>query len=165
MLGMILVMFPFSSVHLLNCWATAATASSWHTTAWHTTFWHVTSPCCLVHLHHDGIDHTFNLLLFRFKLIFFRQLVLVKPIKGLLHSCLDLLFVSTLKLVLQLVIRKRISHLEAIVLQAILRLNLRLVLLIFCPVLLCLLHHAINLCLRQPALFICDGDLIRLTTS
>merc|ERR1711953_1102735 len=164
MLGMILVMFPFSSVHLLNCWAAAATASTWHTTTWHTTFWHATSPCCLVHLHHDGIDHTFDLLLFRFKLIFFRQLVLVKPIKGLLHSCLYLLFVSTLKLVLQLVIRKRISHLEAIVLQAVLRLNLRLVLLIFCRVLLCLLHHAVDLRLRQPTFFIRNGDLVGLAT-
>merc|ERR1712151_1284268 len=111
------------SVNLFNGRTTAATAATWHTTTWHTTFWHATSPCCLVHLHHDGIDHTFELLLLGFELIFLRQLVLVKPIKRLLHSCLDLLFVSTLELVLQFVIRKRDSHLEAVVLQAIFRFN------------------------------------------
>merc|ERR1711879_199796 len=161
---MVLVMFPSSSVNLLNCWATASTATTWHTTTWHTTFWHATSACCLVHLHHDGIDYTFELLLSRFELIFFCQLILIKPIKRLLHRCLDLLLVSTLELVFQFVIRQRVSHLEAIILQAILRLNLRLVLLILCPVLLCLLDHAVDLRLRQTTFFICNGDLVGLAT-
>merc|ERR1712187_870742 len=160
---MILVIFPFSSVNLLNCWAAASTTTTtWHTTTWHTTFWHATSACCLVHLHHDGIDHTFKLLLFRFKFILFRQLILIKPIKRLLHSCFDFFLVTTLELILQFIIRKCVSHLEAIILETIFRLNLLLVLLVFCPILLCFLHHAVDLCLRQSTFLICNGDLVRL---
>merc|ERR1712187_954188 len=153
-----------SLVDLLNGWATAATATAWHTTAWHTTLWHTTTTSCLVDLHHNGIDDPFEFLLLCLEFILFGHLVLVEPIQRVLDSFLDFLFVPTLEFVLQLVIRQSVSHLEAVVLQAVFRLDFQLVRLIFCLVLLCFLHHAVDLCLRKPTLLIGDGDLVRLTT-
>merc|ERR1712151_1427272 len=133
-----------SSVDLFDSWASAS-ATTWHTTTWHTSFWHATAPCCLVYLHHDGVNNTFNLFLLGLEFILFGQLVLVKPIQSVLHCSFNLFLVSTLELVLQLVVRKRVPHLEAIVLQAVLRLDLLLVLLFFSTVLLCLLDHPVDL--------------------
>merc|ERR1712087_488655 len=141
-----------SSVDFFNSWASAS-ATTWHTTT-----------CCLVYLHHDGVNDAFNLFLLGLELILFGQLIFVEPIQGVLHCGFNLFLVSTLELVLQLVVRKCVPHLEAIVLQAVLRLDLLLVLLILGPVLLCLLHHAVDLRLRKPAFFICNGNLIRLAT-
>merc|ERR1712187_564767 len=153
-----------SLVNLLNRWATATAATAWHATAWHTAFRHTATACCLVDLHHDWIDDALQLLLPCLDFILFGQLILVKPIQRLLHCRLNLLLVPTLELVLELVIGKSVAHLEAVILEAVLRFNFLLVLLIFCPVLLCFLHHAVNLRLRKPTLFICNGDLIRLAT-
>merc|ERR1712107_580740 len=147
-----------SSVNLFDSWTSSSAAT------WHTTTWHATAPCCLVYLHHDRVHDAFNLLLLCLELIFFGQLIFVEPIQRILHCRFDLLLVSTFELVLQLVVRKRVSHLEAIVFQAVFRFDLLLVLLIFSTVLLCLLHHTIDLRLRQPAFLICNGDLIRLAT-
>ena len=66
------------------------------------------------------------------------------------------------ELVFQLLFLQGVAHCEAIVLQSILCLNLRLVLLIFLAELLCFLDHPVNLCLRQTALLVGNGDLIRL---
>merc|ERR1712187_494405 len=153
-----------SLVDLLNGWATAATTTAWHTTTWHATLWHTTTTSCLVDLHHNRINDPLELLLLRLEFILFGHLVLVEPIQRVLDSFLDFLFVPSLEFVLKLVIRQSVSHLEAIVFQAVLRLNFQLVRLIFCLVLLCLLHHAVDLCLRKATLLIGDGDLIRLTT-
>merc|ERR1719231_1187460 len=118
------------------------------------------TPGCLVHLHHDGIDHALEILLLRLELILLRHLVLVEPVKGILHRLLDLLLVARFELVLQLLLLERVAHGEAIILQAILGLDLRLVLLVLILVLLGLLHHTIDLRLRQAALFVRDGDLL-----
>merc|ERR1712039_1133338 len=93
-----------SSINFLDCWASIS-ATTWHTTTWHTSFWHATAACCLVYLHHDGVNNAFNLLLLCFELVLFGQLVLVKPIQRILHCRFDFLLVATLELVLQLVIR------------------------------------------------------------
>merc|ERR1712157_678966 len=122
------------SIDLFDCW-TSVSATTWHTTSWH-----ATTTCCLVHLHHDGVNDTFNLFLLGLELILFGQLIFVKPIQGVLHCGFNLFLVSTLPMVLQLVVRKCVPHLEAIVLQAVFRLDLLLVLLIFSTVLLCLLN-------------------------
>merc|ERR1712187_875103 len=143
-----------SLVDLLNGWATAATATAWHTAAWHTTLWHTTTTSGLVDLHHDRINGPLELLLLSLELILFGHLVLVEPIQGVLYSFLDLLFVPCLEFVLKLVVRQSVSHLEAIVLQTVLRLDFHLVRLIFGLVLLCLLHHAVDLRLRKPTLLI-----------
>merc|ERR1712187_50029 len=153
-----------SLVDLLNGWATAATTTAWHTTAWHTTLWHAATTGSLIDLHHDRIHDPLELLLLSLEFILFGHLFLVEPIQRVLDSFLDFLFVPSLEFVLELVVRQSVAHLEAVVLQAVLRLNFHLVRLIFCFVLLCLLHHAVDLRLRQPTLFVGDGDLIRLTT-
>merc|ERR1712146_809448 len=153
-----------SLVDLLNGWATAATTTAWHTTARHTTLWHIATTSCLVDLHHDRIHDALELLLLSLELVLFCHLVLVEPIQRVLDSFLDFLLVSSLELVLELVVRQSVSHLEAVVLQAVLRLNFPLVRLIFCLVLLCLLHHAVDLRLRETALLVGNGDLIRLAT-
>merc|ERR1740138_752703 len=150
-------------VDLLHCWASTTTAA-WHATTWHTarhaTIW--CTACCLVHLHHDWVHDTLKLFLPRLEFVFLSQLVLVQPIKSLLNRCLDLLFVAALKLVLQLVIRERVPHGETIILQTIFGLDLLLVHIILGLVLFCLLHHAVNLRLRQPPLLVRDCDLVRL---
>merc|ERR1711933_88442 len=133
-----------SSVDLLDSWASAS-ATTWHTTTWHTSFWHATTTCCLVYLHHDGVNNPFNLFLLGLELILFGQLIFVEPIQGVLHCGFNLFLVSTLELVLQLVVRKRVAHLEAIVFRAVFSLDLLLVLLIFSTVLLCLLDHPVDL--------------------
>merc|ERR1712217_55544 len=133
-----------SSVDLFDSWASTS-ATTWHTTTWHTSFWHTTTTCCLVYLHHDGVNNTFNLFLLGLELILFGQLIFVEPIQCLLHCGFNLFLVSPLELVLQLVVRKRVPHLEAIVLQAVFRLNLLLVLLVFSTVLLSLLDHSVDL--------------------
>merc|ERR1711953_94470 len=83
---------------------------------------------------------------------------------GLTMPSISFFLASTLELVFQLVVRKRVSHLEAIILQAIFGFNLLLVLLIFGTVLLCLLYHAVDLRLRKPAFFIRNSNLICLAT-
>jgi len=159
--GSMLLQTTQPSVHFLNGWAT--TTASWHTALWHTTFWHSAASCSLVDLHHDRIHNAFELLLLRLKLILLGQLVLVEPIQRLLYSLLDLLLVITLKLLLELLLIQSVAHSETVVLQAILCLNLTLVLLILFTELLSLLHHAINLGLRQATLLVRDRDLVGLS--
>merc|ERR1712137_1392541 len=112
------------SVDLLDCWATC-TATTWHaTTPRHTTLRHATTTCSLVDLHHNWVDNALKLLLFGLELILLSQLVLVKPIEGLLHCLLDLLLVITLEFILELLLRERVAQAEAIIFKAILGLNL-----------------------------------------
>merc|ERR1711870_100001 len=101
----------------------------------------------LIHLHHDRINNALKLLLLSFKFVFFSKLVFVQPIQGLLHCLLNLFFIVTLKLILELFLRQGVTHREAIVLQAVLGLNLGFVLLVLSAVLLRFLHHTINLSL------------------
>merc|ERR1712187_1020344 len=110
-----------SLVDLLNGWATAATTTAWHTTAWHTTLWHTTTTSSLVDLHHDRINDPLELLLLCLEFILFGHLVLVEPIQRVLDSLLNFFLVPSLELVLKLVVRQGVSHLEAIILQAVLR--------------------------------------------
>merc|ERR1712217_445958 len=129
-------------VDLLDSWATPATrrcATTWHASLRHTT----STTCSLVNFHHDRIHDTLQFLLLCFEFVFLCQLVLVEPVKRLLNSLLDLLFVVAFKLVLEFFLGKSVTHCEAVVLQTILCFNLRFVLLVLCTILLCFLHHAI----------------------
>merc|ERR1719272_985230 len=127
------------SVHLLNSRSTAATwhaASVVETTPWHAALWHTTATSRLVDLHHDGVHDTFNFLLLRFELVLFGELILVQPIQGILHRLLDLFLVTIFKLFFELLLVQRVTHCEAVVLQAIFRLDFRPVLVILSPELL-----------------------------
>merc|ERR1711972_388427 len=134
------------SINFLNCRSTCAARSRIvKSPTRHTTFGHPATSCSLVHLHHNWVDNSLELFLLRLKFIF-----------------LDFVFVVTLELVLQLFFLQGVAHGEAVILQTVFGFNLTLILLIFCTVLLCFLHHAVNLSLRQAALFVCDGDLVGL---
>merc|ERR1719380_410203 len=129
-------------VDLLHSRATATSARRCTTTVASTR--HATlrrssrTTCCLVDLHHDRVHNALKLLLLGLKFVLLRKLVLIKPIKSLLHCLLDLVLVIALKLVVQLLLLQSVPHREAVVLQAILRLDLRLVRLILSLELLCL---------------------------
>eukprot|EP00438_Fugacium_kawagutii_P026006 Skav207367 [mRNA] locus=scaffold3618:26202:26651:+ [translate_table: standard] len=131
-------------VDLLDRWASAAARSTTHATTRHASFWHTTATCSLVDLHHDGVHNALELLLLGLKLILLGKLILVQPVQRLLHSRLDLLLVARLKLVLQLFLIEGVAHSEAVFLQAVLGLDLLLVLLILSTELLSLLHHAVD---------------------
>merc|ERR1740121_3021970 len=133
------------SVHLLDGGAASTAAGRTSPGPWHTSLRHATSTSGLVDLHHDRIHDALHLLLLALELLLLCELVLVEPIQGLLHHRLDLLLVSVLELFLQLLLLERVSHGEAVVLQAILGLDLRAVRLVLGPVLLSLLHHAVDL--------------------
>merc|ERR1712066_1124250 len=104
-------------VDFLDCWTSASAGTSISTTR-HTTIWRTT--CSLVHFHHDRIHDAFKLLLLRLKLVFFGQLILIKPIKRFLDCFLDFILVITLKLILEFLLLERVTHCETIIFQAIL---------------------------------------------
>merc|ERR1719506_3219569 len=136
----------------------------WATTAGHTTLRHfTTATCSLVNLHHDWVHDTLKLLLLVFKLLLLCKLILVQPVESLLHGLLDFVLIVALELVLQLLLLQGVAHREAVVLQAILCLNLGLCLLVFGTIFLSFLHHAINFSLRETTLLVRDGDLVGLT--
>merc|ERR1719263_1038412 len=116
------------SVDLLNSWASAAATATSGTHVWHATSTHVRcTTSCLVNLHHDGVHHALQLLLLGLELILLGQLVLVEPIQSLLDCLLDVVLVITLELVLELLFLQGVAHGEAIILEAILGLDLCLV--------------------------------------
>merc|ERR1712048_933340 len=136
-----------SSINLLNSGAgasTGGTASS-KAAAGHASLWHATAARGLVHLHHDGVHNSFQLLLLGLELVLLGELILVEPIEGVLDGLLNLVLVITLELVLQLLLLESVAHGEAVVLKAIFGFNLCLVLLILGAIFLSLLHHAVNL--------------------
>merc|ERR1719203_853256 len=140
-----------------TCWRTPEAAAR-HASLWHT----ATTTGGLVDLHHDGIDDTLQLLLLALEFILLGKLIFVKPIQSLLYCVLYLLLVPVLEFLLELLFLKGISHGEAIVFQAILGFDFGAVGLVLCPELLSLLHHTIDLRLREAALLVCDGDLVGL---
>merc|ERR1719221_1696118 len=115
------------SVDLLNSWATGA-GTRWgatHTSPGHAAFGHAaTTARRLVDLHHDGVHNALELFLLSFELVLLRQLVLVEPVQAILHGLLDLLLVAILELILELLLVQGVAHREAIILKAILCLDL-----------------------------------------
>merc|ERR1712046_370711 len=127
------------SVNFLNGWATATTGSSskiattWHAAA-HVRTGATTSG--LVDFHHDWIHNTLKLLLLGLELILLSQLILVKPIKSVLDSLLNVVLVTSLELVLELLLLQCVAHGEAVILETVLGFDFGLVGLIFRSVLL-----------------------------
>merc|ERR1719419_1630540 len=157
-----LQIYSIHSVHLLHSRA-AGTARRGTATAAarHATFGHATAAArCLVDLHHDGVHDALEFLLLGLELVLLSQLVFVEPVKGVLHRLFNLFLVPALELVLELLLVEGVAHCETVILQAVLGLNLCLIRFILGPELLGLLHHAVDLGLREPALLIRDGDLV-----
>merc|ERR1712127_945102 len=114
-----------SLIHLLDGGATAPAATRC-CTAGHATRGHVaTATCGLVDFHHDRIHDSLQLLLLGLELVLLGELVLVQPIQSLLHGLLNLVLVIALELLLEFFLLQGVAHREAIVFQAILRLDLR----------------------------------------
>merc|ERR1712032_119439 len=131
------------SVHLLDGGSARAGTSRGITaeTSRHASSGHAaTSSCCLVDLHHDRVDDALELLLLALELIFLSQLVLVKPVKSVLHCLFDFFLVTALELVLQFFLLQGVAHGEAVILEAVLCLDFRFVGLILCLEFFCLPH-------------------------
>merc|ERR1719410_236613 len=94
-----------------RCAASTTKAAAWHTALRHA----AAASCCLVHLHHDRIDDTLELLLLGLKFVLLGQLVLVQPVQCLLNGFFNFLLVPALEFVLQLFLVQRVPHGEAIV--------------------------------------------------
>merc|ERR1719191_1437618 len=129
-----------SLVDLLDSRAgAAARRAAAHAAARHAALGHAAATCSLVDLHHDRVHDALELLLLCLELVLLGKLVLVKPVQALLDRLLDLLLVAVFELILELLLLEGVAHGEAVVLQAILGLDLCLVGLVLGPVLLSLL--------------------------
>merc|ERR1711865_1033271 len=124
-----------SLINLLNGWASARWSSASGTThVWHAT---LTTTGGLVHLHHDRVDDGLGLLLLGVEFISLSRLAAIEPVQGLLDTSLEL--------ILKLLLLKGVTKRVAVVLEAILGLDLLLVRLILRSVLLGLRNHAVDL--------------------
>merc|ERR550532_372721 len=153
------------SVNFLHGRATCTARGSAATkaTARHASLRHASATTrSLVYLHHDGVDYALKFFLFGLKFVFLSKLIFVQPVQCILHRLFYFFFVTALKLVFELLLLQSVAHSEAIVLQTVLRLDFRFVRLIFGPELLCFLHHAVDLCLRQTTFLVSDRNLIGL---
>ena len=117
----------------------------------------------LVHLRDDGVADALQFLHLVVELVRFRKLVAVQPANGRRNSVLDLLLVGGRELRGDLLVLDSVPHVVGVVLQRVLGFHLLLVLLVLRLVLLRLLHHLLDLVLRQPALVVGDRDLVLLS--
>merc|ERR1712228_12545 len=131
--------FPLLSIYLFHSWAGAVssrgTIGAWHVIA------------TLVEFHHDGIHDTFEVLLFPFEFVLFSKLILIEPLKGLLDGFFNLLSVTGLKLVLELLIVQRVLHRKTKIFQTVPCFDLLPMMLILGFELFCFGHHLVNLSL------------------
>mmetsp|Transcript_21933 Transcript_21933/g.70873 ORF Transcript_21933/g.70873 Transcript_21933/m.70873 type:complete len:677 (+) Transcript_21933:167-2197(+) len=114
----------------------------------------------LVELGHDRVAEALKLLELVLKLIRLSELVRVEPLDRLLNLRLDLGLVVSVELAANLVVADGVAHVVGVVLESVLRLHLLLVVLVLRLVLLRLLHHTLNVLLREAALVVRDGDLV-----
>merc|ERR1719497_120742 len=135
---------PSCSIDLLNGWAACA-STRWSvakTAARHAIPRHsfAPTPRGLIPLHHDRIYNTLHFLLLCLEFILLRELVLVEPVKRVLHSLFNFFFVAVFKFLLELFLIERVAHCETIVFQAILCFDFNFLLLVLGAVLFRLLH-------------------------
>mmetsp|Transcript_43450 Transcript_43450/g.65833 ORF Transcript_43450/g.65833 Transcript_43450/m.65833 type:complete len:169 (+) Transcript_43450:283-789(+) len=97
------------------------------------------------------VHHSFELLLLVLELLLTGHSVLVRPVQG---------FLDGLQLLLEC-----FTYGEAIVLEAVLRLDFLAIGLLLSTEVICLLHHAIDFCLGQATILISDGELVRLASA
>merc|ERR1719375_2282723 len=131
-------------VYLLNCGASAAACCVIvKTSAGHATrsIWRTT--CSLVDLHHDRVHNALEFFLLGLKLVLLGELILIKPVKGFLHSLLNLVLVVALELVFEFLLLEGVAHGEAVVFQTVLGLDLDFLCFVFGTVLLSFLYHAV----------------------
>merc|ERR1719297_766251 len=151
-----------SSVKIIDV---SVRCSCWHFSTWHTT-WHSTwSPTgSLVDLHHNWIVLSFELFLLGFILFSAGIWVALKVLKALSRGIFDDLFVLIRELVLKLLITQGVFHLEAVVFESILGIDLLSELFILVLILLSILHHFLDLLLRETTFVVGDGNLLGLSS-
>merc|ERR1712051_282655 len=152
------------SVKIIDVSVRCSCHTIWHT-AWHTA-WHSawSTTGSLIDLHHDWIVLSFELFLLGFILFSAGVLVALKELKALSRGIFDDLFVLIRELVLKLLITQGVFHLEAIVFESILGINLLSELVILVLILLSILHHFLDLLLREATFVVGDGNLLGLSS-
>merc|ERR1719189_3158561 len=160
-------------VHLLNGRSSTASSSSSTSTrcathashvrhtSWHSP-WGATSVS--VKLGDDWVAHPFHLLLLLVELLHLGELVGVQPLDGLVALVGDRLLVVLADLVLNLFVVQGGLHVEAVALQPVLGGDPFLLLVILSLELLSVVHHPLDLLLRQSALVVGDSDLVLLSS-
>jgi len=84
-------------------------SSSVRSRSGHVTCWRFSpTSSSLVEFHHHGVHNTLKLLLLALKFFFFCHLIVVEPIKRLLHVCPNLALAICLKFILQRLLLKRV---------------------------------------------------------
>merc|ERR1719258_531064 len=118
----------------------------------------------LVDLGDDGRARVLHLLELLVEVLLLGVLVVVEPLVDLLERLLDGLLVVVADLVRDALLRvaERVLHRVDVVLERVARLDLVAPLLVLLLELLRLLHHALDVLLRQAALVVGDRDLLRL---
>merc|ERR1719240_58425 len=137
----------------------ARRSTAWHA-SWHTSRHTTLATGSTVHLHHDRVANTFELLLLGLILVLLGGLVGIQPLGGLGHGLLDRLLVGGIDLVLHLLVVDRVAHRVRVVLELVLCLDFLFHGVILGGVLLRFLHHALNVVLRQATLVVGNGDVV-----
>merc|ERR1711944_64271 len=138
--------------------------TTWHTTwhtSWHTITRHATTRCStlLVQLGDDRVADGLHLLLLFLELVHLGQLVAVQPFHSILTFADDRFLLVFGDLIFQLLIVHGWLHIEAIRFEAVLGCDSLLLLFILSLELVRIVHHPLNLLLRQATLVIGDGDI------
>jgi len=120
---------------------------------------HAASASALVHLDHDGVADSLELLHLGIELVLLSHLVVVQPLEGLVDGLVGGLGVGRFDLVLDVGVVEGVLHGEAVVLETVLGLDLLLDGFIISLVLLGFVNHAVDLILGQATLLVGDGDL------
>merc|ERR1712032_230385 len=125
---------------------------------------HTTSTTSLlVHLGHDGVDNSLNLLLLAFVDALLLHIIGgIHPGNGLVDDLGDLLLVSSVQLATDVVVVEGVADVKDVAFQSVLGLNLALVGLVLSLVLLSLSNHALDIVLGETALVVGDGDAVLL---
>mmetsp|Transcript_32853 Transcript_32853/g.80591 ORF Transcript_32853/g.80591 Transcript_32853/m.80591 type:complete len:392 (+) Transcript_32853:122-1297(+) len=123
---------------------------------------HVGSGTALVHLGHDGHGDALKLLLLGLVLLLLAVLVVLEPRDGAVDGLLERRPVALLDLVLDLLVAERVLERVGVVLESVLGVDLLALALVLLLEALGLLDHALDLVLREAALVVGDGDLVRL---
>merc|ERR1719510_515130 len=107
---------------------------------------------CLVHLGDDRVANTLHLLLFVLELLDLCQLVGVQPLDGLVTLDNNLFLLILADLVLDLLVFNGSLHVETVRLQVVLSRDPLFLFLVVILELLRVVHHPLDLFLRQPSL-------------
>mmetsp|Transcript_12940 Transcript_12940/g.32851 ORF Transcript_12940/g.32851 Transcript_12940/m.32851 type:complete len:266 (+) Transcript_12940:64-861(+) len=123
---------------------------------------HAAAAALRVHGLHDGRADALNLFLLVLKLLLLGELVRLEPREGVVDGLGGLLLVVVRDLILELVVAQRVLHRVAVVLKAVLGLDLLLEHLVLLGVLFRVSRHLLDVLLGKARLVVGDRDLVLL---